>query len=139
MSVDAHVQCHCQIGRSCPAPHRLSPATALEHARRQTRTEVRVCSKQPRRKESRRRDSLPPEDSNVLQLLKTLNRTQFDVLFAVCDGQVRRDWLLLIGLNSSNNMMLNVGYAPLSSSYMLGFVFFFRPTAISQSTRLIEC
>lgn len=30
LSVDAHVQCHCQIVRSCPTPHCLGPATALE-------------------------------------------------------------------------------------------------------------
>lgn len=69
LSVDEHVQCHCQIVRSCPTPHCLGPATALEtHKHTHARTEHRYFLEQDSR------SARLPTIETFCIFLKTINR-----------------------------------------------------------------
>lgn len=100
LSADEHVQCHCQVVRSCPTPRCLGPATALEthtctHRHAHARTEHRDFPKQD--------NGSSPDQRNLLYF----------------------SWNNSLQLIDSDCTRLNVGYAAQSSSYMLRFFFFF--------------
>lgn len=106
LSVDEHVQCHCQIVRSGPTPHCLGPAPALEtrtHTHAQissTRTTARLVSWRSKPcelvlKQSFVIDRSRPhsDESGLRRKVKKLHAEFVSFLFALLQYHSQHGWL----------------------------------------------